>query len=471
MTGKPKQERIFYSWQADLSTKDHRNFIESALKRAIETINQEQTSIHELILDRDTKDVPGAPIIAETIFEKVAQSTAFVADVTIVGRLASGKAVINSNVSIELGYAFCAIPESGLVLVQNRAYGPTEDLPFDLKHRRVMAFELPQTASSDDRKRLAKELQTDFEKALRLLVKEKRASEIRPVQALEEYLLDPANGRRAARLIETQVEQSIDPLNAIATSEVAKEVSADDTYRLMQTYEKLSADVVALYVRGAYDDDSSLTKALVTGINRISHIAPVPRRFGNPHLYPALLCIYAGGIAAVAADRYATMVSLMRDVKIKTSEPVGGLPAAFQLTPYRVIDERIAKALPPVRAHHFPMSDYLFEVLREPLKRVIKLESQYEESFLRFEYLFGLASAIANGEYGVGVYAPVGSYMWERNLRRKPYIYEITDEELRKEGESWPPFKAGIYSGSYEEFLRLKSQVDESIKGTISLFY
>src|SRR6185503_20571036 len=99
----------------------------------------------------------------------------------------------------------------------------------------------------------------------------------------------------------------------------------------------------------------------------------------------------------------------------------------------RVIDERTAKELPPVKAHHFPMSDHLFGVLREPLKRVIKLDSEYEEAFLRFEYLFGLASAFANKKFGLGgVYAPVGSYMWERNLRRPPYIYDVTNDELRK---------------------------------------
>ena len=467
MTGKLKQERVFYSWQADLPAKDHRYFIETALRKAIETINKDESSVHELILDRDTKNVAGAPVIAETILGKVDQSTAFVADVTIVGRLPSGKAVINSNVSIELGYALRAIPESGLIWVVNVAYGPVEDLPFDLKHRRLMKYELSPTASAEDRKRVAKELQDDLTKALRLLVSETQKAEVEPVEELEEYLLDPTAGRRAARLIETEVERLVGPVNAIAVSDVAKDVSPEGTYRLMQTYEKLSGDVVALYVRGGYDDDSSLTKALVSGLNQISHVTPVPHRYGgNPHLYPALLCLYAGGIAAVAGDRYETLVSLMRDVKIKTSETQGSLPAAFQLVPYRVIHERIAKELPPVRARHFPMSDYLFEFLREPLKRVIKVESQYEESFLRFEYLFAIASAIANGRYGVGVYAPVGSYMWERNLRKEPYIYEVTDEELRKEKEEWPPFKAGIFEGTFEEFLELKREADENMKKT-----
>jgi hypothetical protein len=471
MTGKVKQERVFYSWQADLPAKDHRNLIETALKNAIETINKEESVVHELILDRDTKGVAGAPVIAQTIFGKVDQCTAFVADVTIVGRLTSGKAVINSNVSIELGYAFKAIPESGLILLVNRANGPIEDLPFDVKYRRVMPYDLAPGASAEDRRRVAKELQKDLENALRLLVNERRATEVRPIEELEAHLLDPAGGRRAARLIETEIEGLIEPLNAISTSDLAKNISPEGTYRLMQSYEKLSGDVVPLYVRGAHDDDLTLTRALVSGLNRISNVPRVPSRVGNPHLYPALLFLYAGGIAAVAGNRYATLMSLIHDAKIRTGETQETLPPAFQLVPYRVIDERIAKELPPVRAHHFPMSDHLFGVLREPIKRVIKLDSEYEETFLRFEYLFGLASAFASKKFGLGVYAPVGSYMWERNLRRPPYIYDVTNDELRKEGEEWPPFKAGLFDGSFDDFLLLKSQVDENIKETIARFY
>jgi hypothetical protein len=47
----------------------------------------------------------------------------------------------------------------------------------------------------------------------------------------------------------------------------------------------------------------------------------------------------------------------------------------------------------------------------------------------------------------------------------------VTDEELRKEKEAWPPFKAGIFEGTFEEFLELKRQVDEDIKNRTARFY
>jgi hypothetical protein len=60
-----EQDKVFYSWQADLPASDHRNFIEKALKGAIKAIKRDGSFLNELILDRDTKGVSGAPLIAE----------------------------------------------------------------------------------------------------------------------------------------------------------------------------------------------------------------------------------------------------------------------------------------------------------------------------------------------------------------------------------------------------------------------
>ena len=57
----PKQTRTFYSWQYDTPRKDNRYFIEEALKRVIRALNKDDSIIGELIINRDTKGVPGAP--------------------------------------------------------------------------------------------------------------------------------------------------------------------------------------------------------------------------------------------------------------------------------------------------------------------------------------------------------------------------------------------------------------------------
>ena len=63
---------IFYSWQSDLPNKTNRGFIEEALEKAVKSIRSDNTIEVELVIDRDTKDIPGSPDISKTILEKIA---------------------------------------------------------------------------------------------------------------------------------------------------------------------------------------------------------------------------------------------------------------------------------------------------------------------------------------------------------------------------------------------------------------
>ena len=103
-------------------------------------------------LDQDVKNTPGSPDLARTILTKIDASQVVVADVTITGRtegqgVAAGKKLINSNVAIELGYAFHSRGDENVILVLNAHYGAHEDLPFDLRHKGgAVVFDLPPNA-------------------------------------------------------------------------------------------------------------------------------------------------------------------------------------------------------------------------------------------------------------------------------------------------------------------------------------
>jgi hypothetical protein len=132
--------KIFYSWQNDLEGKHNRGFIKDALEKVVRQLNVE-LSIEEperqVTLDHDTKGVPGTPDLANTIFDKIAESAVFVADVSFIAeRAENNKKVSNPNVLIELGYAFSKLGSDRVVCVMNTAYGKPDDLPFDLKHKR-----------------------------------------------------------------------------------------------------------------------------------------------------------------------------------------------------------------------------------------------------------------------------------------------------------------------------------------------
>lgn len=163
------QATVFYSWQSDLPNATNRGLILDALERAAKTIRTDDSVTVEPALDRDTQNVPGAPDIAHTIFQKIEKAAAFVADVSIINP-GLGRPTPNPNVLIELGYALKTLGNPRTVLVANTANGPVESLPFDLRTKRVLTYHLP--SGAEDKPEQRKKLQEGLEAALRAILVE-----------------------------------------------------------------------------------------------------------------------------------------------------------------------------------------------------------------------------------------------------------------------------------------------------------
>lgn len=82
MTKTKKTITVFYSWQKDLPNPINRGFIEDALKKASKAITQDTD--YEIVIDKDTRNVAGAPEIHHTIFDKIKDADILVADVSII---------------------------------------------------------------------------------------------------------------------------------------------------------------------------------------------------------------------------------------------------------------------------------------------------------------------------------------------------------------------------------------------------
>jgi hypothetical protein len=161
------QAIVFYSWQSDLPNATNRSLIFDALERAAKKIRTDDSVTVEPVLDRDTQNVPGAPDIAHTIFQKIEKAAAFVADVSIINP-GIGRPTPNPNVLIELGYALKTLGNPRTVLVANTANGPVESLPFDLRTKRVLTYYLP--LGGEDKPEQRKRLQEGLEVALRAIL-------------------------------------------------------------------------------------------------------------------------------------------------------------------------------------------------------------------------------------------------------------------------------------------------------------
>lgn len=186
--------KIFYSWQSDLPNATNRGFIEKALEDAAKFIRNDDSIEVEPVIDRDTIGVPGSPDIAHTIFDKIEQAQVFVCDISIINLNTLSRPTPNPNALIELGYAIKALGWDNIIMVMNSAFGRPEELPFDLRMRRVVTYRMLQ--ESEDRATERKKLEGTLTAALRSIL------EGLNVQTPGEVIQPPAIGEQARIAVE-----------------------------------------------------------------------------------------------------------------------------------------------------------------------------------------------------------------------------------------------------------------------------
>lgn len=171
-------DTVFYSWQSDLNGRITRNLIEGCLEAAIARLGRDDEINVDPSLDRDTKEVAGAPIILDAILDKIDRCIAFVCDVSIINKDTSARPCPNPSVLLETGYAVKAVGWDRVLLICNTFYGPVERLPFDIPDRRVIAFHLAEDHTPEDLKTAREQLTGVLRSRLRDILKSSRQEPI-----------------------------------------------------------------------------------------------------------------------------------------------------------------------------------------------------------------------------------------------------------------------------------------------------
>lgn len=152
--------KIFYSWQSDLPGNQTRSVIQDSIESVVRTMRDTV----EIIADRDTKGEYGSPDIVETIFNKIDECDIFIADVSIINKyypideegqpIEVVKTTPNPNVLIELGYAAHVVGWENIICILNTDFGRIDELPFDIRQRRLTPYSLEDRKKSEVRKTL-----------------------------------------------------------------------------------------------------------------------------------------------------------------------------------------------------------------------------------------------------------------------------------------------------------------------------
>jgi hypothetical protein len=171
---------IFYAWQSDLHLDTNKYLIRDALKAAIKKLNRTDNVLESerpnYALQQDTTGVPGMPSIADTILKRIDGCRLFVADISPINLDDPQRRLTpNPNVMFELGYAFARHGDVAVLAVVNTAYlpeGSLERLPFDIRGKRPIQFDLPVTEDKQAIKQAMKKLSDTLEDAITTALKE-----------------------------------------------------------------------------------------------------------------------------------------------------------------------------------------------------------------------------------------------------------------------------------------------------------
>ncbi len=228
--------------------------------------------------------------------------------------------------------------------------------------------------------------------------------------------------------------------------------------------ESLSEIAVSMMATGCYWGGKSQEYLWARCLERLASIPGEEDGRTRPHLglYPALLALYAGGLAAIAAENYSTFSALLTRAKVRQLHEEQ--PLVFVVHPANVLDPtHEAQKLPGMERHYTPLNDHLHDVLREPLKEFLPQDLRYERCFDRFEYLLALVCADLHERQGRNIWGPLGRYSWRDRGYPENHVSAEIESEATTLGEDWPPFKAGLFDGSVERLLWIKEPWDKRI--------
>lgn len=137
--------QIFYSWQSDLPGNVTKSFIEACIEKAVKEINKENDVALFAGYTRDTEGETGSEDIVETICKKIDESDMFIGDISFVGKNdcdENCELLPNPNVLVESGYATHSLGRGRVVFVCNTAFGDLGKMPFDIRNRTIIKYNL-----------------------------------------------------------------------------------------------------------------------------------------------------------------------------------------------------------------------------------------------------------------------------------------------------------------------------------------
>jgi len=240
----------------------------------------------------------------------------------------------------------------------------------------------------------------------------------------------------------------------------------------MQEYEELLKMSIGIFSTYAFHGTMHSPKPIVDAIERLLQM-PYQEglaTFIKLQHYPAYLLNYSIGIAALEAENYNALFSLLtKPQNNENSIPGNSLQLLQTWNVFGSAADFVPTPLDKMRSRT-PVNDHIFEFLCEQLKVLIGDSKKYENTFDLFEYLLGLTYVDQNFPdlTNSQVHGTIGRFKWKygrwsRFVDQKSPIDIFFQEGISQEN-NWVLLKAGFFNGSVERLIACKSAYDKYLE-------
>jgi hypothetical protein len=292
--------------------------------------------------------------------------------------------------------------------------------------------------------------------------------------AVKRYVVDEVHRIRLHDLVMDEANRIHEELTGPLTGGYALlyhgDANSDELERRLKQYEALSEVLCSIMATGCRWGEQQHHSNWTACLERLSNLPSVGRNgvWGDLRYYPALLGLYAGGVAALAADRLDTLQVLLTRPKARRLD--ADLPLVLALNTDKVLRDPAPQLLPSLENTRVAFSVYLYtrSPMRELLREFLPRDDQFQDTFDRFEYLLDLVHMDLRIQSQDSIkWAPVGIFAGRDYGSQRNIIANTVEQEIDNLGSNWPPLEAGLFGGSIERMSAAKGEYDALAQRTV----
>ena len=279
----------------------------------------------------------------------------------------------------------------------------------------------------------------------------------------ERYLAEARHLIRLENLVNNETTRLVAALSGPSFDVDSPKPDTETIRARVERYEALTSNLASIFMVGCYWGDPQHYRLWRQSIQRIARYefrgGSSYNAWSQMKFLPASFLLYSAGIAAIAAEKYDTLQMLFLECKSVNRGETESLIANASIG-ISFIGEAANELFPPKHKRETPGSDWLFERLKSSVGQFLGEEIRYTDLFNRFELLLSMSywdlirqDWVPTGRYGWHEYGPEGTI-------------KLFLQEIRADGDDWPPLRVGMFSGSVE---RAKEALTAISKLTVQL--